>query len=68
LKLFNVALLQTLKNRNFEAKSIISAMGNLRPFELISVALVKPLKYEFFHIKSIKPVEKVPILALDMTF
>ncbi len=50
-----------------------SAMGNLRPagrmrpFELFSVALLKSLKYAFCIGKSIKPVEKVPILALDMT-
>ncbi len=42
-------------------------MGNLRPFELFSVALLKSLKYAFFISKSTKTVEKVPILALNMT-
>jgi hypothetical protein len=42
-------------------------MGNLRPFDHFSVALLKTLKNAFFIGKSIKPVEKVPILALDMT-
>jgi hypothetical protein len=43
------------------------ARGNLRPFKLFSVALLKPLKYAYFMEKSIKSVEKVSILALDMT-
>ncbi len=44
------------------------AMGNLRPFELFSVALLKSLKHTFFIGKSVKSVEKeIPILALDMT-
>jgi hypothetical protein len=38
----------------------------MRPFELFSVALLKPLKYAVFTEKSIEYVEKVPILALDM--
>jgi hypothetical protein len=41
--------------------------GRMRPFELFSLALLKSLKYAFFIGKSIKPVEKVSILALDMT-
>jgi hypothetical protein len=44
------------------------AMGNLRPFKLFTVALLKPLKYHYFIEKSTKSLEKVSILALDMTF
>jgi hypothetical protein len=43
-------------------------MGNLRPFKLFSVALLKPLKYAYFIEKSTKYVEKVSILALDLAF
>jgi hypothetical protein len=43
-------------------------MGNLRPFKLFSVALLEPLKYAYFTEKTTKSVEKVSILALDMTF
>ncbi len=43
-----------------------SAMGNLRPFKLITVALLKPLKYAYFIEKSTKSIEKVSILALDL--
>ncbi len=32
----------------------MTAMGNLRPFELFSVALLKSLKYSFFIVKSTK--------------
>jgi hypothetical protein len=42
-------------------------MGNLRPFKLFSVGLLKPLKYAYFMEKLIKSVEEVPILAVDMT-
>jgi hypothetical protein len=42
-------------------------MDNLRPFKLFSVALLKPLKYGYFIEKPPKSVEKVSILALDMT-
>jgi hypothetical protein len=34
------------------------AMGNLRPFELLSVAFLKPLKCAYFIEKSTKPEEK----------
>jgi hypothetical protein len=44
------------------------AMGNLRPFNLFCVALLKPLKYAYFIEKSTKSVESVSILALDMTY
>ncbi len=44
-----------------------AAMGNLRPFGLFSVALLKSLKYAFFIGKSTKTLEKVPILARDIT-
>jgi hypothetical protein len=42
-------------------------MGNLRPFKLFSVALLKPLKYGYFIEKLTKPVEITHTLALDMT-
>ncbi len=45
-----------------------AVMGNLRPFKIFSVALLKPLKYAYFIEKSTKSVEEVSILALDMTF
>jgi hypothetical protein len=41
-------------------------MGNLRPFELLNVALLKPLKYHYFIELSTKFIEKVSILALDI--
>jgi hypothetical protein len=44
-----------------------AAMGNLRPFKLFRVALLKPLKYAYFIEKSTKSVEIVSISALDMT-
>jgi hypothetical protein len=44
-----------------------TAMDNLRPFKLFSVALLKLLKYACFIQKMTKSVEKVSILALDMT-
>jgi hypothetical protein len=43
-----------------------TAMGNLRPFKLFTVALLKPLKYDYFIEKSTKSVGKVSFLALDM--
>jgi hypothetical protein len=43
------------------------AMGNL-PFKLFSVTLLEPLKHRYFIEKPTKSVEKVSILALDMTF
>jgi hypothetical protein len=48
--------------------SSIPAMGNLRPFKLFSVALPEPLKYAYFIEKTTEFLEKVQILALDMTF
>jgi hypothetical protein len=39
----------------------------MRPFKLFSVALLKPLKFGYFIEKSLKSVEKVSILALDIT-
>jgi hypothetical protein len=39
-------------------------MGNLRPFKLFGVTLLKLLKFGYFTEKSVK---KVSILALDMT-
>jgi hypothetical protein len=54
-------------NLNFNQFCILagisSAMGNLRPFNLFSVALLDPLKYAYFIEKSTKSVEKVSILA-----
>ncbi len=42
--------------------------GRMRPFNLFSVAFLKPLKYAYNIIeKTTKSVEKVSILALDMT-
>jgi hypothetical protein len=40
------------------------AMGNLRPLNLFSAALLKPLKYTYFIEKSTKSVAKVSTLAL----
>ncbi len=42
--------------------------GRMRPFKLFSVALLEPLKYVYFIETLTKSVEKVSILALDMTF
>jgi hypothetical protein len=48
-------------------RSTRPAMGNLRPFKLFSVTLLKPFKYAFFIEKSTKSVEKACTLALDIT-
>ncbi len=39
--------------------------GRMRPFNLFSVAFLKPLKYAYFIEKTTKYVEKVSILALE---
>jgi hypothetical protein len=39
--------------------------GRMRPFNLFSVAFLKPLKYAYFIEKTTKYVEKVSMLALE---
>jgi hypothetical protein len=39
-------------------------MGNLRPFKLFSVALLKPLKYGYFIEKSTESIAAAALVAL----
>jgi hypothetical protein len=42
-------------------------MANPRPLKLFNVALLQSLKYGYFGAKLIRSLEKVQILALEMT-
>jgi hypothetical protein len=47
-------------------QTFITAMGNLRPFKLFNLALLRNLKYDYLIEKLAKPAVKVYNLALDM--